>query len=158
MHSLARLDWYLPPPRRRHCSSNPGDRSSTISGRATARYSVPHAVSSREVAAVPPALALGVYNAIASARVIYMAAMASLSACQLAALDANYLNAVREYYKLAHTSQVGPTLAEAGETPISLRVTERTLNIVLRLTTTTQGQILVNRHTLYFCIHGAAGE
>ncbi|KAL3187912.1 hypothetical protein MRX96_000527 [Rhipicephalus microplus] len=55
----------------------------------------------------PAPLALGVYNAVASARVIYMAAMASLSACQLAALDADYLNAVREYYKLTHTSQVG---------------------------------------------------
>ncbi|KAL3200042.1 hypothetical protein MRX96_001254 [Rhipicephalus microplus] len=65
-----------------------------------------------------PALALRVYNAVTSARVIYAAAMASLSACQLAALEKDYRNAVREYHKLPHTSHGGPTLAEAGETLI----------------------------------------
>lgn len=103
-----------------------------------------------------PALALRVYNAVASARVIYTAAVASLSACQLAALDADHRNAVREYYGLPQTSQVGPTLAEAGETPISLRVTQRTLNHVLRLKTTRQGQLLVNR--LYALPHSSMGQ
>ncbi|KAL3191328.1 hypothetical protein MRX96_018736 [Rhipicephalus microplus] len=73
------------------------------------------------------------YNAIALARVVYTAAVASVSACQLAALDEDHRNAMREYYGLPHTSQVGPTLLEAGETPISLQVTQRTLNHVLQL-------------------------
>ncbi|KAH7968246.1 hypothetical protein HPB52_007177 [Rhipicephalus sanguineus] len=62
------------------------------------------------------------------ARVLYRAPVASLSACQLAALDTDHRNAVREYYALPHNSQVGPTLAEAGETPISLRITKTALN------------------------------
>ncbi|KAL3244104.1 hypothetical protein MRX96_047295 [Rhipicephalus microplus] len=36
---------------------------------------------------------------------IYTAAVASLSACQLGALDADHCNAVREYCRLPHTSQ-----------------------------------------------------
>ncbi|KAL3202038.1 hypothetical protein MRX96_042727 [Rhipicephalus microplus] len=54
------------------------------------------------------ALALRVYNAVASARVLYRAPVALLSVCELAALDADYRNAVREYYALPHNSEVGP--------------------------------------------------
>ncbi|KAL3200060.1 hypothetical protein MRX96_001269 [Rhipicephalus microplus] len=82
--------------------------------------------------------------------------MASLRACQLAALEKDYCNAVREYHKLPHTSHRGPTLAEAGETFISLHVTERTLNNVLRLKTTRQGQLLVN--WLYALPHLSTGQ
>ncbi|KAL3189958.1 hypothetical protein MRX96_020294 [Rhipicephalus microplus] len=59
-----------------------------------------------------------------------------------AALDLDLLNTVREYCGLPHTSQVGPTLAEAGQTPILLRVAHRTLNHVLQLKTTRQGSYL----------------
>ncbi|KAL1479029.1 hypothetical protein MTO96_052208 [Rhipicephalus appendiculatus] len=48
-------------------------------------------------------------------------------------LDADHRNAVREFYGLPHTSPVGPTLAEAGETIISLRATKLALNHLLRL-------------------------
>ncbi|KAL3244682.1 hypothetical protein MRX96_018659 [Rhipicephalus microplus] len=92
-------------------------------------------------------------SAVASARVIYTAAVASLSACQLAALDADHRNAVREYYELPHTSQVGPALAKAEETPISQWVTQWVLNHVLWLKTTMQGQLLLNR--LYALPHSS---
>ncbi|KAL3189897.1 hypothetical protein MRX96_020240 [Rhipicephalus microplus] len=63
------------------------------------------------------ALALRFYNAVALARVTYTAAVASLSACQLATLNVDHHNAVPEYYELAHNSQAGPMLAEAGKLP-----------------------------------------
>ncbi|KAH7955918.1 hypothetical protein HPB52_005143 [Rhipicephalus sanguineus] len=103
-----------------------------------------------------PALALRVYNAVASARVLYRAPVASLSACQLAALDTDHRNAVREYYALPHNSQVGPTLAEAGETPISLRITKTALNHVWRLNNTAQGGRLVDR--LHSLPHSSLGQ
>ncbi|XP_037501543.1 uncharacterized protein LOC119375437 [Rhipicephalus sanguineus] len=95
-------------------------------------------------------------NSVASARVLYTAPVTSLSACQLAALDADHREAVRDYSGLPHTSQVGPTLAEAGETPISLRVTKLALNHVLRLKSTTQGQILLSR--LHALPHSSMGQ
>ncbi|KAH7973161.1 hypothetical protein HPB52_022167 [Rhipicephalus sanguineus] len=76
----------------------------------------------------------------------------SSRACQLAALDTDHREAVRDYYGLPHTSQVGPTLAEAGETPVSLRVTK----LALRLKSTTQGQILVSR--LHALPHSSMGQ
>ncbi|KAH7982111.1 hypothetical protein HPB52_003007 [Rhipicephalus sanguineus] len=103
-----------------------------------------------------PALALRVYNAVASARVLYRAPVASLSACQLAALDTDHRNAVREYYALPHNSQMGPTLAEAGETPISLRITKTALNHVWRLNNTAQGGRLVDR--LHSLPHSSLGQ
>ncbi|KAL3234727.1 hypothetical protein MRX96_003372 [Rhipicephalus microplus] len=65
------------------------------------------------------ALGLRLYNAVASAGVMYTVVVASLSDCHLDALNADNRSAMREYYELPHTSQVSPTLAKAGENPIS---------------------------------------
>ncbi|KAH7986813.1 hypothetical protein HPB52_024714 [Rhipicephalus sanguineus] len=56
----------------------------------TARYSSQLVVSLRAAAAAPRLLPYVVYNAVASARVLYRAPVASLSACQLAALDTDH--------------------------------------------------------------------
>ncbi|KAH7969796.1 hypothetical protein HPB52_021954 [Rhipicephalus sanguineus] len=92
-----------------------------------------------------PALALRIYNAVASAKALYGLPLISLSALQWSALDTDHRNAVRELYGLPHNSQVGPALAEAGDMPLSLRATQRALNHVLRLNNTAQGQRLVER-------------
>ncbi|KAL3186661.1 hypothetical protein MRX96_026818 [Rhipicephalus microplus] len=91
------------------------------------------------------AFALQVYNAIASARVIYMAAITSLSTCELGTLEVEHSSTVREYDEIPNDSLVRSTLAEAGETPIFLRVTQRIISDIQRLKTTMQGYLLLNR-------------
>lgn len=103
-----------------------------------------------------PTLALRVYNAVASARALYAAPVASLSPLQWDELDTEHRNAVREIYGLPPGSQVGPTLAEAGEMPLSLRSTQRTLNHVLRLKNSRQGRLLVEQ--LYSRPHSEMGK
>ncbi|KAL3221738.1 hypothetical protein MRX96_029221 [Rhipicephalus microplus] len=103
------------------------------------------------------ALALRVYNAVASARVPYCAPVAFLSVCELAALDADHRNAVREYYALPHNSEVGPvTLAEAGETSSCLRITETALNHLWHLNNMVPGCHLL--HRLHSLPHSSLGQ
>ncbi|KAH7968765.1 hypothetical protein HPB52_011170 [Rhipicephalus sanguineus] len=80
-----------------------------------------------------PKLALRVYNGVATARVIYG---------QWAELDAHHRAAVRTFYGLPSSTQIGPTLAEAGEMPISLRAVKQAFHHLLRMKGTTHGQHL----------------
>ncbi|KAH7947524.1 hypothetical protein HPB52_012646 [Rhipicephalus sanguineus] len=92
-----------------------------------------------------PKLALRVYNGVATARVLYGLPLASLRKGQWAELDADHRTAVRTFYGLPSSTQIGPTLAEAGETPISLRAVKQAFHHLLRMKGTTHGQHLVER-------------
>ncbi|KAH7959372.1 hypothetical protein HPB49_010624 [Dermacentor silvarum] len=61
------------------------------------------------------------------------------------ALDMDHRAVVRQLLCLPHTSPVGATLAEAGETPISLRAVGRALGHVERLHRSSHGQQLIDR-------------
>ncbi|KAL1427900.1 hypothetical protein MTO96_003058 [Rhipicephalus appendiculatus] len=63
-----------------------------------------------------------------SSRVLYGLQLASLRASQWADLDADHRGAVRNFYSIPRTSQIGPTLAEAADMPLSLRAEKRALN------------------------------
>ncbi|XP_037560898.2 uncharacterized protein LOC119440022 [Dermacentor silvarum] len=92
-----------------------------------------------------PTLALRLYNSVASARLLYGLPLADLSPAKWEALDTDHRAVVRQLLCLPHTSPVGATLAEAGETPISLRAVGRALGHVERLHRSSHGQQLIDR-------------
>ncbi|XP_037564908.1 uncharacterized protein LOC119444609 [Dermacentor silvarum] len=92
-----------------------------------------------------PTLALRLYNSVASARLLYGLPLADLSPAKWEALDMDHRAVVRQLLCLPHTSPVGATLAEAGETPISLRAVGRALGHVERLHRSSHGQQLIDR-------------
>ncbi|XP_075534470.1 uncharacterized protein LOC142568352 [Dermacentor variabilis] len=96
-----------------------------------------------------PTLALRLYNSVASARILYALPLADLQPTQWKVMDADHRAVVRQFLCLPRSSQCGATLAEAGETPISLRAEGRALNHVERLHRSRHGQQLIDRlHSL----------
>ncbi|XP_075556532.1 uncharacterized protein LOC142588579 [Dermacentor variabilis] len=96
-----------------------------------------------------PHLALRVYNSIATARALYALPLTNASAANWRAVDVEHRTAIRQMYALPRFSQVGATLAEAGNWPPSLRARKQALHHVERLQRSPQGQRLVCRlHTL----------
>ncbi|XP_075556524.1 uncharacterized protein LOC142588571 [Dermacentor variabilis] len=96
-----------------------------------------------------PTLALRLYNSVASARILYALPLADLQPTQWTVMDADHRAVVRQFLCLPRSSQCGATLAEAGETPISLRAEGRALNDVERLHRSRHGQQLIDRlHSL----------
>ncbi|XP_072145534.1 uncharacterized protein [Dermacentor andersoni] len=96
-----------------------------------------------------PTLALRLYNSVASARILYALPLADLQPTQWKVMDADHRAVVRQFLCLPRSSQSGATLAEAGETPISLRAEGRALNHVERLHRSRHGQQLISRlHSL----------
>ncbi|XP_037501554.2 uncharacterized protein LOC119375447 [Rhipicephalus sanguineus] len=91
-----------------------------------AAASLPEGVAARQ-------LALRIYNGVATARVLYGLPLASLRKGQWAELDADHRAAVRTFYGLPSSTQIGPTLAEAGEMPISLRAAKQAFHHLLRM-------------------------
>ncbi|KAH7971603.1 hypothetical protein HPB52_000523 [Rhipicephalus sanguineus] len=77
-----------------------------------------------------PALALPLFNGMASARILYGFPLASLTRNNWEQLDTVRRAAIRQYYSLPRTFPNGPTLAEAGDMPLSLRADVRALNHV----------------------------
>ncbi|KAL3213550.1 hypothetical protein MRX96_035319 [Rhipicephalus microplus] len=61
-------------------------------------------------------IALGFFNAVASARLLYAVPLVALRPAQWDALDTLHRGVVRCLYGLPRSSPIGPTLAEAGET------------------------------------------
>ncbi|KAL1448191.1 hypothetical protein MTO96_006517 [Rhipicephalus appendiculatus] len=76
-----------------------------------------------------PTLALRLLNGMATARILYGLSLASISRNNWDKLDAVQRTAIRQYHSLSRTSQVGPTLAEAGDMPLSLRADIHDLHI-----------------------------
>ncbi|KAL1466297.1 hypothetical protein MTO96_026772, partial [Rhipicephalus appendiculatus] len=66
-----------------------------------------------------PTLALRLFNGMATARILYGLPLASISSNNWDKLEVVHRTAIRQYYSLPRTSQVGPTLAEAGDMPLS---------------------------------------
>ncbi|XP_072145536.1 uncharacterized protein [Dermacentor andersoni] len=96
-----------------------------------------------------PTLALRLYNSVASARILYALPLADLQPTHWKVMDADHRAVVRQFLCLPRSSQSGATLAEAGETPISLRAEGRALNHVERLHRSRHGQQLISRlHSL----------
>ncbi|KAH7998717.1 hypothetical protein HPB51_026385 [Rhipicephalus microplus] len=61
-------------------------------------------------------IALGFFNAVASARLLYAVPLVALRPAQWDTLDTLHRGVVRCLYGLPRSSPIGPTLAEAGET------------------------------------------
>ncbi|KAL3209998.1 hypothetical protein MRX96_037543 [Rhipicephalus microplus] len=88
-----------------------------------------------------PDFALRFFNAIASARVLYAVPLVALRPAQWDALDtlhhegirALHCGVVRRLYGLPRSSPIGPTLAEAGETSLSLRARGSALRHIPRM-------------------------
>ncbi|KAL3212270.1 hypothetical protein MRX96_036032 [Rhipicephalus microplus] len=93
-----------------------------------------------------PDIALRFFNAVASARVLYAVPLVALRPAQWDALDTLHRGVVRRrLYGLPRSSPIGPTLAEAGETSLSLRVRGSALRHIHRMYLTSEGRRLAGR-------------
>ncbi|XP_037276809.2 uncharacterized protein LOC119169911 [Rhipicephalus microplus] len=90
-----------------------------------------------------PSLALRIYNGMAAARILYGLPLAALTRSNWETLDAAHRIAIRQFFSLPRSSQIGPTLAEAGDMPLSLRADLRALNHIERMKRSRHGQQLV---------------
>ncbi|XP_075740081.1 uncharacterized protein LOC142786333 [Rhipicephalus microplus] len=90
-----------------------------------------------------PSLALRIYNGMAAARILYGLPLAALTRSNWETLDAAHRIGVRQFFSLPRSSQIGPTLAEAGDMPLSLRADLRALNHTERMKHSRHGQQLV---------------
>ncbi|XP_037290898.1 uncharacterized protein LOC119186339 [Rhipicephalus microplus] len=90
-----------------------------------------------------PSLALRIYNGMAAARILYGLPLAALTRSNWETLDAAHRIAIRQFFSLPRSSQIGPTLAEAGDMPLSLRADLRALNHIERMKCSRHGQQLV---------------
>ncbi|KAL3190558.1 hypothetical protein MRX96_020067 [Rhipicephalus microplus] len=81
----------------------------------------------------------------ASARVLYAVPLVALRPVQWAALDTLHRGVVRRLYGLPRSSPIGPTLAEAGETSLSLRARGSALRHIHRMYLTSEGRRLAGR-------------
>ncbi|KAH7979258.1 hypothetical protein HPB49_008870 [Dermacentor silvarum] len=96
-----------------------------------------------------PHLGLRVYNSVATSRALYALPLTNARAANWSAIDTEHRNVVRMLYGLPHSSQMGTTLAEAGNWPPSLRAKKQALHHIERLQRSLQGQRLVCRlHSL----------
>ncbi|XP_070385219.1 uncharacterized protein [Dermacentor albipictus] len=96
-----------------------------------------------------PQLALRVYNSVATSRALYALPITNVRAANWKAIDMENRTVIRKLYGLPRNSQVGATLAEAGDWPPALRARKQAMNHVERLQRSPQGQRLVCRlHTL----------
>ncbi|KAK8772651.1 hypothetical protein V5799_024104 [Amblyomma americanum] len=78
-------------------------------------------------------LARQLYEGIAVARSLYALPLVGVRAWQWEQLDADHRKALRRFAGLPNTSQVGPTYAELGAWPVSLRAERAALNHIERL-------------------------
>ncbi|KAH7986885.1 hypothetical protein HPB52_024665 [Rhipicephalus sanguineus] len=92
-----------------------------------------------------PEMALRLYNAVASARILYGLALVNLKPSQWDVLDADHRGVTRRMFALPRTSPVGPTLAETHQTPISLRAKACALRHIERMHMTREGGRLACR-------------
>lgn len=92
-----------------------------------------------------PEMALHLYNAVASARILYGLALVELKPRQWDTLEADQRGVIRGTFALPRTSQVGPTLAEAHQTPISLRAKACAFQHIERMHMTREGGRLASQ-------------
>ncbi|XP_075721848.1 uncharacterized protein LOC142765159 [Rhipicephalus microplus] len=92
-----------------------------------------------------PDIALRFFNVVASARVLYAVPLVALRPVQWAALDNLLRGVVYLLYGLPRTSPIGPTLAEAGETSLSLRARGSALRHIHRMYLTSEGRRMAGR-------------
>ncbi|KAL3199690.1 hypothetical protein MRX96_043849 [Rhipicephalus microplus] len=90
-------------------------------------------------------IALRFLNAVASARVLYAVPLVALRPAQWDALDTLYHGVVRRLSGLSRSLPIGPTLAEAGETSLSLRARGSALRHIHRMYLTSEGRRLAGR-------------
>uniref|UniRef100_L7LYN9 Putative tick transposon n=1 Tax=Rhipicephalus pulchellus TaxID=72859 RepID=L7LYN9_RHIPC len=96
-----------------------------------------------------PTLALRLFNGMATARILYGLPLASLPRSNWEKLDAVHRTAIRQFLSLPRSTPIGPTLAEAGDMPLSLRADVRALNHIERMQRSRHGQRLIFRlHSL----------
>ncbi|KAH8019370.1 hypothetical protein HPB51_019327 [Rhipicephalus microplus] len=98
-------------------------------------------------------LALRIYNGMAAARILYGFPLAALTRSNWETLDTAHRVAIRQVFSLPRSSQIGPTLAEAGDMPLSLRADLRALNHIERMKRSRHGQQLVSGSP-HFRTHG----
>ncbi|KAL3214118.1 hypothetical protein MRX96_007246 [Rhipicephalus microplus] len=67
-----------------------------------------------------PDIALRLYNSVASTRTLYVVPLLGLKPTQRATLDVDHGGVVRRLFGLPRSSPIGPTLAETGQTLLSL--------------------------------------
>ncbi|XP_075721852.1 uncharacterized protein LOC142765163 [Rhipicephalus microplus] len=92
-----------------------------------------------------PDIALRFFSSVASARVLYAVPLVALRPAQWDALDTLHRGVVRRLYALPRSSPIGPTLAEAGETSLSLRARGSALRHMHRMYLTPKGRRLAER-------------
>ncbi|XP_070379304.1 uncharacterized protein [Dermacentor albipictus] len=92
-----------------------------------------------------PQLALRVYKSVATTQALYALPLTNARAINWNAIDMEHRTVIRQLYGLPRNSQVGATLAEAGDWPPSLRARKQAMNHIERLQRSPQGQRLVCR-------------
>ncbi|KAH8033090.1 hypothetical protein HPB51_006400 [Rhipicephalus microplus] len=80
---------------------------------------------------------------MAAARILYGLPIAALTRSNWETLDAAHRIAICQFFSLPRLSQIGPTLAEAGDMPLSLRADLRALNHIERMKRSRHAQQLV---------------
>ncbi|KAH7955734.1 hypothetical protein HPB52_003417 [Rhipicephalus sanguineus] len=90
-----------------------------------------------------PALALRLFNGLATARILYGLPLANISKTGWEKLAVVHRTAIRQFFSLPYSSPEGPTLAEAGDMPLPLSADIRALNHIGRMKRTHHGQQLI---------------
>ncbi|KAH8036070.1 hypothetical protein HPB51_017122 [Rhipicephalus microplus] len=92
-----------------------------------------------------PDIALRLFNTVASAGFFYAVTLVALQPAQWDVLDTLHRGVVRRLYRLPRSSPIGPTLAEAGETSLSLRARGSALHPIHSIYLTPEGRRLAEQ-------------
>lgn len=85
------------------------------------------------------------YNSVATSRVLYALPLMNTRTANWSAIDTEHRNVVRTLYGLPCSSQIGATLAKAGNWPPLLRARKQALHHIECLQRSLQGQHLMCR-------------
>lgn len=80
-----------------------------------------------------PALALRLFNGMASVGILYSLPLSSLTPTNWVQLDVVRRTAIQQHFSLPPFSHIGHTLAEAGNMPLSLHADKGALNHIDRV-------------------------